>query len=120
MNIKKPLLSAVLAFSLVGTPPAKSGEAMAPSTTPVRCGLNFLDLDIAHLVDAVSSCLGRSVSVEAGARGPITLVSAKALTQAEVYQALVRAVTQAGFEVVEQGETTRILPKKLPQPSTPL
>lgn len=118
MNIKKIVLSAALALSATGTLPATSGEAMWPSTAPVRCTLNFLDLDIAPLIDAVSSCLDRSVSVEAGARGPITLISAKALTRAEVYQALVRVVIQAGFEVAEQGETTKILPRKPPQPST--
>lgn len=94
--------------------PASSGE---PARESVRVTMNFQNVDVAVMAEVVSKATDIVIVVDPGIRTPLTLVSDKALTLSELYQAFVRVVSEKGLEIVEADGKATVRHKSQPKSS---
>lgn len=68
------------------------------------------DTEITKLIEVVSKFTDKNFVIDPAVRGKVTFVSGKGLTEDELYDAFLSILQVHGFEAVEAGNVTKILP----------
>jgi type II secretory pathway component GspD/PulD (secretin) len=87
-----------------------SGEAAPPAKTS-RCTLNFQNISIKVLVDAITKCTGKEISIDPNVLGTFTFVSPQPQTPAELYKAFVEFMDAKGYQMIEEEPAVKLRPK---------
>ena len=73
--------------------------------------LNFINADIEGVVRAIAEVTGRSFVIDPRVKGNVTIVSAKPMSKALVYDVFLSALRLQGYAAVEDRGITRIVPE---------
>jgi general secretion pathway protein D len=76
----------------------------------MRITPNFKDADITQIIEAVSTATGRNIIIDPRVRAQVTLLSDKAMTPDQFYQAFLSILQVHGFVAVPSGNVIKILP----------
>ena len=71
---------------------------------------NFKDADITQIIEAVSAATGRNIIIDPRVRAQVTLLSDKAMTPDQFYQAFLAILQVHGFIAVPAGNVIKVLP----------
>lgn len=72
--------------------------------------VNFREADIRSVVESVAEITGRSFIVDPRVQGKVTIVSPNPLASEVLYEVLLSTLQVHGFQAVEDGAVTRIVP----------
>lgn len=86
------------------------GIAPANDTTD-EVTLNFRDMDINALIEAVSKVTGKNFIVDPRVKARVTVISAKPMTPAELYDVFLSILQVNGFAAVPMGAVVKIVPE---------
>lgn len=104
-KIQKIALSFLL---LIVNSPMLLGQAPLQQTS-----INFRDADINSLIESVAEITGRSFVVDPRVSGQVTIIAPDPISSDMVYQAFLSALQVHGFQAVDDGAVTRIVPFNL-------
>lgn len=98
--------------SAAATPaPAQTPPAAETPLRPNEVVLNFQAADLQAVVKAVSQMTGRNFLLDPRAKGQITIISSKPMSNVAAYQVFISALKAQGFAVVEgPGNLVKIIP----------
>ena len=96
--MKKNLI-ALLALLVLST-------AQAANTT-----LNLKDVEIATLITTVSEVTGKNFIVDSRVKGKVTVISARPMTPAGVYETFLGVLQVNGFAAIPDGQAIKIVPE---------
>lgn len=102
-NVAKQLLGWVAALSLMA-----GLVAQASADELVR--INFRDADIRSVIESVAEITGKSFVLDPRVKGKVTIISPEAIDSSLLYQAVLSAIQVQGFQAIEDGVVTRIVP----------
>ena len=102
-NVAKQLLGWVAALSLMA-----GLVAQASADELVR--INFRDADIRSVIESVAEITGKSFVLDPRVKGKVTIISPEAIDASLLYQAVLSAIQVQGFQAIEDGVVTRIVP----------
>ena len=102
-NVAKQLLGWVAALSLMA-----GLVAQASADELVR--INFRDADIRSVIESVAEITGKSFVLDPRVNGKVTIISPEAIDASLLYQAVLSAIQVQGFQAIEDGVVTRIVP----------
>jgi len=91
--------------------PAVTPKSAARRTDPDVVTLNFLNADIEGVVKVMTEITGKNFVVDPRVKGTITIVSAKPLQRALVYDIFLSALRLQGFAAIEDRGMVSILPE---------
>ena len=91
-------------------PPPPVGIAPANDTTD-EVTLNFRDMDINALIEAVSKVTGKNFIVDPRVKARVTVISAKPMTPAKLYDVFLSILQVNGFAAVPMGAVVKIVPE---------
>jgi general secretion pathway protein D len=94
----------------------QAGPAARPQQTVARANpdvvtLNFVNAEIEGVVKVVSEITGKNFVIDPRVKGTITIVSAKPLPRAFVYEVFLSALRLQGFAAVEDRGIVKIIPE---------
>lgn len=89
---------------------SSTGEHLARQSNG-NVTLNFQEMDIASLIQAVSRVTGRNFIVDPRVKARVTLISARPITPEKVYDVFLSVLQVHGFAAVEAGDVTKIVPE---------
>lgn len=72
--------------------------------------INFRDADIRSVIESVAEITGKSFVLDARVKGKVTIISPGPIDSSLLYQAIISAIQVNGYQAVEDGAVTRILP----------
>lgn len=72
--------------------------------------INFRDADIRSVIESVAEITGKSFVLDPRVKGKVTIIAPEAIDSDLLYQAVLSAIQVQGFQAVEDGVVTRILP----------
>ena len=72
--------------------------------------INFRDADIRSVVESIAEITGISFVLDPRVQGQITIISPMPINEAQLYEAFLSALQVQGFQAVEDGVVTRIVP----------
>lgn len=72
--------------------------------------LNLKDADIQSFIETVAEITGKNFVVDPRVKAKVTVVSARPMDRAEIYQVFLSVLQVHGFATVEVGEVIKILP----------
>lgn len=72
--------------------------------------VNFRDADIRAVIESVAEITGRSFIIDPRVQGKITIIAPESLDSAMLYEVILSALQVHGFQAVEDGAVTRIVP----------
>ena len=81
-------------------------ESMAVETVQI----NFRDADIRSVIESVAEITGKSFVLDPRVKGKVTIISPQPIDADLLYQAILSAIQVQGFQAVEDGAVTRIIP----------
>ncbi|MDA0795234.1 MAG: type II secretion system secretin GspD [Proteobacteria bacterium] len=81
-------------------------ESMASETVQI----NFRDADIRSVIESVAEITGKSFVLDPRVKGKVTIISPQPIDSDLLYQAILSAIQVQGFQAVEDGAVTRIIP----------
>ena len=81
-------------------------ESMAAETVQI----NFRDADIRSVIESVAEITGKSFVLDPRVKGKVTIISPQPIDSDLLYQAILSAIQVQGFQAVEDGAVTRIIP----------
>ncbi|MFQ3345640.1 MAG: general secretion pathway protein D [Porticoccaceae bacterium] len=81
-------------------------ETMAAETVQI----NFRDADIRSVIESVAEITGKSFVLDPRVKGKVTIISPQPIDSDLLYQAILSAIQVQGFQAVEDGAVTRIIP----------
>ena len=81
-------------------------ESMAAETVQI----NFRDADIRSVIESVAEITGKSFVLDPRVKGKVTIISPQPIDADLLYQAILSAIQVQGFQAVEDGAVTRIIP----------
>jgi general secretion pathway protein D len=90
---------------------AMIGQAQAQSEQADMVTLNFLNADIEGVVRAVSDITGKNFVIDPRVKGSVTIVSAKPMARALVYEVFLSALRLQGYAAVEDRGVVKIIPE---------
>jgi len=93
-----------------GGPAARPKQTAAPANPDVVT-LNFINADIEGVVKVVSEITGKNFLIDPRVKGTVTIVSAKPLPRAFVYDVFLSALRLQGFAAVEDRGLVKIVPE---------
>ncbi|MBT5004436.1 MAG: type II secretion system secretin GspD [Porticoccaceae bacterium] len=83
-----------------------AAEGMAAETVQI----NFRDADIRSVIESVAEITGKSFVLDPRVKGKVTIISPQPIDSDLLYQAILSAIQVQGFQAVEDGAVTRIIP----------
>ena len=98
------LLVALVTVALLSPVMAQNTEV--PDTVMI----NFRDADIRSVIESVAEITGRSFVLDPRVQGKITIISPQAIDSSLLYEAILSALQVQGFQAVDDGVITRVLP----------
>lgn len=78
---------------------------------PTQATLNFKDVEIGILIQAVSEMTGRNFVVDPKVTGKVTIVAAKPMSPDEIWNVFTSVLGVHGYAVVPYGGTWKVLPE---------
>ena len=81
-------------------------ESFAAETVQI----NFRDADIRSVIESVAEITGKSFVLDARVKGKVTIISPGPIDSALLYKAIISAIQVNGYQAIEDGAVTRILP----------
>lgn len=72
--------------------------------------LNLKDADIRTLVETVSEATGRNFIIDPRVKGKVTVVSARPMTESDLYQVFLSILQVHGYSAVPVGDVIKIVP----------
>lgn len=72
--------------------------------------INFRDADILSVIESVAEITGKSFVLDPRVKGKVTIISPQAIDASLLYEAVTSAIQVQGFQVIEDGAVTRIVP----------
>ncbi len=72
--------------------------------------INFRDAEISSLIESVAEITGRSFVLDPRVSGRVTIIAPQAIDADMLYEAFLAAIQVQGFQAVEDGAVTRIVP----------
>ena len=94
-------LAAVLGLVLGNIAELSAGEVVR---------INFRDADIRSVIESVAEITGKSFVLDPRVKGKVTIIAPEAIDSDLLYQAVLSAIQVQGFQAVEDGVVTRVLP----------
>ena len=99
--------------------PAWAAVAPPPGITHVQDGksdadqvtLNFRDMDIGALIEAVSKVTGKNFIVDPRVKARVTVISAKPMSPQKLYEVFLSILQVNGFAAVPAGNVIKIVPE---------
>ena len=92
---------AVVAVAFLVSLPQAHGEKLT---------VNFRDADIRAVIESVAEITGRSFIIDPRVQGKVTIIAPEALDSAMLYEVILSALQVHGFQAVDDGAVTRIVP----------
>ncbi len=94
------------------TPPPAPPVGIAPANDATdEVTLNFRDMDINALIEAVSKVTGKNFIVDPRVKARVTVISAKPMTPAKLYDVFLSILQVNGFAAVPMGAVVKIVPE---------
>lgn len=72
--------------------------------------INFRDADIRSVIESVAEVTGRSFVLDPRVKGKVTIIAPTAINSDLLYEAILSSLQVQGFQAVQDGAITRILP----------
>jgi len=72
--------------------------------------INFRDADIRSVIESVAEITGKSFVLDPRVKGKVTIIAPQAIDISLLYSAVLSAIQVQGFQAVEDGAVTRIVP----------
>jgi general secretion pathway protein D len=72
--------------------------------------INFRDADIRSVIESVAEITGKSFVLDARVKGKVTIISPGPIDSSLLYRAIISAIQVNGYQAIEDGAVTRILP----------
>lgn len=72
--------------------------------------VNFRDTDIRAVIESVAEITGRSFIIDPRVQGKVTIIAPQPLDSAMLYEVVLSALQVHGFQAVDDGPVTRIIP----------
>lgn len=72
--------------------------------------INFRDADIRSVIESVAEITGKSFVLDPRVKGKVTIIAPEAIDSDLLYQAVLSAIQVQGFQAIEDGVVTRIVP----------
>ena len=100
----------------IGAPTAKQAAASLPKQTarhaePDVVTLNFINAEIEGVVKVMTEITGKNFVIDPRVKGTVTIISAKPMQRALVYDVFLSALRLQGFTAVEDRGIVNILPE---------
>src|SRR5512134_1241932 len=89
-----------------GAPAAVQAQGASADTVT----LNFVNADIEGVVRAVSEITGRNFLIDPRVKGTVSIVSARPMARALVYEVFLSALRLQGFAAVEDRGVVKLVP----------
>jgi len=102
MQLMSKIKRALLVLVLVSLP--------VTAQTQAQVSINFRDADITSLIESVAEITGRSFVLDPRVSGRVTIIAPQAIEADMLYEAFLAAIQVQGFQAVEDGAVTRIVP----------
>ena len=99
----KKILRFVGALSLVAA-------MVAEATAGEKVRINFRDADIRSVIESVAEITGKSFVLDPRVKGKVTIIAPEAIDADLLYNAALSSLQVQGFQAVDDGVVTRILP----------
>lgn len=100
----------VRALTSLGTVLILALSLIAEATAQEQVRINFRDADIRSVIESVAEITGKSFVLDPRVKGKVTIISPQAIDSALLYEAVTSAIQVQGFQVIEDGAVTRIVP----------
>jgi len=81
-------------------------EVLAAETVQI----NFRDADIRSVIESVAEITGKSFVLDPRVKGKVTIISPGPIDASLLYEAILSSIQVQGFQAVEDGAVTRIIP----------
>ena len=72
--------------------------------------INFRDADIRSVIESVAEITGKSFVLDPRVKGKVTIIAPEAIDSDLLYEAVLSAIQVQGFQAIEDGAVTRIVP----------
>jgi general secretion pathway protein D len=72
--------------------------------------INFRDADIRSVIESAAEVTGKSFVLDPRVKGKVTIISPGPIDSSLLYEAIISALQVGGFQAVEDGAITRIIP----------
>lgn len=83
---------------------------IAEATAGEVVRINFRDADIRSVIESVAEITGKSFVLDPRVKGKVTIIAPEAIDSDLLYQAVLSAIQVQGFQAIEDGVVTRIVP----------
>lgn len=97
-------------FSAANPPPGLSHGTDTENSTG-KVTLNFRDMDIGALIEAVSKVTGKNFIVDPRVKARVTVISAKPMSVKKLYDVFLSILQVNGFAAVPAGNVIKIVPE---------
>ncbi len=74
--------------------------------------INFKDSDIQEVIKFVADITGKTVIIDPRVKGKVKVISAKPLSEQELYDLFLSVLETQGFTAIEVGNVVRVIPRK--------
>jgi len=81
-----------------------------PLPLTAQVSINFRDAEISSLIESVAEITGRSFVLDPRVSGRVTIIAPQAIDADMLYEAFLAAIQVQGFQGIEDGPVTRIVP----------
>ena len=83
---------------------------VAEAAADEKVRINFRDADIRSVIESVAEITGKSFVLDPRVKGKVTIIAPEAIDADLLYSAALSALQVQGFQAVEDGVVTRVLP----------
>lgn len=83
---------------------------IAEASAQEQVRINFRDADIRSVIESVAEITGKSFVLDPRVKGKVTIIAPQAIDSSLLYSAVLSAIQVQGFQAVEDGAMTRIVP----------
>ena len=83
---------------------------IADASAEEQVRINFRDADIRSVIESVAEITGKSFVLDPRVKGKVTIIAPQAIDTSLLYSAVLSAIQVQGFQAVEDGAVTRIVP----------
>ena len=83
---------------------------IAEASAQEQVRINFRDADIRSVIESVAEITGMSFVLDPRVKGKVTIIAPQAIDSSLLYSAVLSAIQVQGFQAVEDGAVTRIVP----------
>ncbi|MDG1165933.1 MAG: type II secretion system secretin GspD [Porticoccaceae bacterium] len=83
---------------------------IADASADEQVRINFRDADIRSVIESVAEITGKSFVLDPRVKGKVTIIAPEPIDSSLLYPAVLSAIQVQGFQAIEDGAVTRIVP----------